>query len=352
MEFYPARHEQSGLSAACLEDGSIAIRRGAEVLSTLRLFVDGFRARYSEWLVEPRLEFSPDGAWLAISYGMGYVYLVEPQTGRVVRELRLFDDVRYEDGSFQDIDTYCYYNEHTRLDFSPSGRWLAVRVRGDFDPQEEDGRTEYFTPLYFRSVFAIDMDRRELAFSHAFDDERPGHENLAVLAFHPAEELLAVGAPGGRFRLLSLPEGRVTVEFSGLIWVPTPAGSATGSWSGSWTGTPWCICPRKRQPTASAGERTEYGGPPGSCPRRRAVKLWERSFCYAALSHRSPNEGAGPPGHRGAGGLLPGADGARRPGRGPGCLGASPARGGRFQPCPRQLFLHDRHAQKGRPAPY
>ena len=127
MEFYPARHEQSGLSAACLEDGSIAIRRGAEVLSTLRLFVDGFRARYSEWLVEPRLEFSPDGAWLAISYGMGYVYLAEPQTGRVVREFRLFDDVRYEDGSFQDIDTYCYYNEHTRLDFSPSGRWLAVR---------------------------------------------------------------------------------------------------------------------------------------------------------------------------------------------------------------------------------
>ena len=33
MEFYPARHEESGLSAACLEDGSIAIRRGAEALS-------------------------------------------------------------------------------------------------------------------------------------------------------------------------------------------------------------------------------------------------------------------------------------------------------------------------------
>ena len=142
----------------------------------------------------------------------------------MVRELRLFDDVCYEDDSYEDIDTYCYYNEHTRLDFSPSGRWLAVRVRGDFDPQEEDGRTEYFTPLYFRSVFVIDMDRRELAFSHVFDDECPGNENLAVLAFHPAEELLAVGVPGGRFRLLSLPEGRVTAEFSSLIWVPDPCG--------------------------------------------------------------------------------------------------------------------------------
>lgn len=224
MEFYPARHEQSGLSAACLEDGSIVIRRGEEVLSTLHLFGDSFELWHNEWLVEPRLAFSPDGNWLAVSYGMGYVWLVESRTGRVAKEFRLFDDVCYEDGSYQDIDTFCYYNEFTRLDFSPSGRWLAVRVRGDFDPQEEDSRTEYFTPLYFRSVFVIDMDRRELAFSHIFDDERPGHENLAVLAFHPAEELLAVGAPGGRLRLLSLPEGRVTAEFRSLIWVPDPRG--------------------------------------------------------------------------------------------------------------------------------
>lgn len=224
MEFYPAEDKASGLSAACLEDGSIVIRRGTGVLSTLYLFGDGFWERYSDWLVEPRLAFSPGGTWLAVSYGMGYVYLVEPRTGRVDRAFRLFDDVCYQDGSYQDIDTYCYYNEHTRLDFSPSGRWLAVRVRGDFDPQEEDGRTEYFTPLYFRSVSVIDMDRRELAFAHVFEDEQPGHENLAALAFRPSEELLAVGAPGGRFRLLSLPGGRVTAEFRGLIWVPDPCG--------------------------------------------------------------------------------------------------------------------------------
>ena len=224
MEFYSVEHERIGLSAACLEDGSVVIRRGTEVLSTLHLFGEGFELRHSYWLVEPRLAFSPDGAWLAVSYGIGYVYLVESQTGRVAREFRLFDDVCYKDDSYQDIDTYCYYNEYTRLDFSPSGRWLAVRVRGDFDPQEEDGRTEYFTPLYFRSVCVIDMDRQELAFTHVFEDERPGHENLAALAFHPAEELLAVGAPGGRFRLLSLPGGRVTAEFRSLIWIPDPRG--------------------------------------------------------------------------------------------------------------------------------
>ena len=93
MEFYPARHEQSGLSAACLEDGSIVIRRGEEVLSTLHLFGDSFELWHNEWLVEPRLAFSPDGNWLAVSYGMGYVWLVESRTGRVAKEFRLFDDV-------------------------------------------------------------------------------------------------------------------------------------------------------------------------------------------------------------------------------------------------------------------
>ena len=99
-----------------------------------------------------------------------------------------------------------------------------MRVRGDFDPQEEDGRREHFTPQYFRSVSVIDMERRTLAFTRSFEDEHPGHENLAALAFHPAEELLAVGAPGGRFRLLSLPEGETAGEFSSLIWVPDPLG--------------------------------------------------------------------------------------------------------------------------------
>ena len=99
-----------------------------------------------------------------------------------------------------------------------------MRVRGDFDPQEEDGRREHFTPQYFRSVSVIDMERRTLAFTRSFEDEHPGHENLAALAFHPAEELLAVGVPGGRFRLLSLPEGETAGEFSSLIWVPDPLG--------------------------------------------------------------------------------------------------------------------------------
>ena len=224
MEICRAEHPRTRRSAVCLEDGCILIREGERLLSTLRLFGAEFQEQTSWWGVEVRLGFSPGGDWLAVSYGLGHVYLAEPETGQAAARFRLFDEVRYEDESYQDVDTYCYYNEHTHLDFSPSGRWLAVRVRGDFDPQEEDGRTEYFTPLYFRSVFVIDMDRRELAFSHVFDDERPGHENLAVLAFHPAEELLAAGAPGGRLRLLSLPEGRVTAEFRSLIWVPDPRG--------------------------------------------------------------------------------------------------------------------------------
>ena len=48
MEFYPARHEESGLSAACLEDGSVVVRRGEEVLSTLHLFGDSFALWYNK----------------------------------------------------------------------------------------------------------------------------------------------------------------------------------------------------------------------------------------------------------------------------------------------------------------
>lgn len=222
MELCRAEHPKTGLSAACLSDGRIVILQGEKRLATLRLFGEHFQEQNDWWSVEVRLKFSPSGAWLAVSYGIGYVYLVEPWTGHVEKEFRLFDGVRYEDDSYQSIDTYCYYYEYTRLDFSPSGRWLAVRVRGAFDPQEEDGWTEHYTPVYFRTLFVLDMDRLELAFSHVFEDESPGYENLAALAFHPEENLLAVGVPGGRFRLLSLPEGAVTGEFRSLIWVPDP----------------------------------------------------------------------------------------------------------------------------------
>ena len=224
MEICRAEHPWTRRSAVCLEDGRILIREGERLLSTLRLFGAEFQEQTSWWGVEVRLGFSPGGDWLAVSYGLGHVYLAEPETGQAAARFRLFDEVRYEDESYQDIDTYCYYNEHTRLDFSPSGRWLAVRVRGDFDPQEEDGRREHFTPQYFRSVSVIDMERRTLVFTRSFEDEHPGYENLAALAFQPAEELLAVGAPGGRFRLLSLPEGETAGEFSSLIWVPDPLG--------------------------------------------------------------------------------------------------------------------------------
>ena len=143
MEFYPARHEQSGLSAACLEDGSVVVRRGAEVLSTLRLFGDGFRARYSEWLVEPRLEFSPDGAWLAVSYGMGYVYLAESQTGRVTAEFSSLIWVPDPRGvrhralvRFVDGDTLVYLSREktaNRLRRGTDGIW---RPAGKLSPEE------------------------------------------------------------------------------------------------------------------------------------------------------------------------------------------------------------------------
>ena len=104
MEICRAEHPRTRRSAVCLEDGRILIREGERLLSTLRLFGAEFQEQTSWWGVEVRLGFSPGGDWLAVSYGLGHVYLAEPETGQAAARFRLFDEVRYEDESYQDIE--------------------------------------------------------------------------------------------------------------------------------------------------------------------------------------------------------------------------------------------------------
>ena len=122
MEICRAEHPKTGLTAICREDGRIVVTQGGEERAVLDLFGERFAEQTGWWGVEVRLGFSPGGDWLAVSYGLGHVYLAEPETGQAAARFMLFDEVRYEDESYQDIDTYCYYNEHTRLDFSQIGR--------------------------------------------------------------------------------------------------------------------------------------------------------------------------------------------------------------------------------------
>lgn len=67
-----------------------------------------------------------------------YTYLINPSEKRLIKRFQLFSDINYEDDSFQSVDLCCYYMQWTRIDFSNTGRYAAVRVRGDYNPQEGD----------------------------------------------------------------------------------------------------------------------------------------------------------------------------------------------------------------------
>ena len=149
----------TGEGVVCVED---SVRK--QILFKIDIFGDRYTYLLYEWNIRPCFFFSPDEKWLIITYGMGYIYFVELATGMICERIRLFEDVDYDANSFEDLDTCCYYNEYTQIDFSASGRYMSARVRGDFDPQESDGRTIMFEPVFFRSVFVFDMKTRKLIF--------------------------------------------------------------------------------------------------------------------------------------------------------------------------------------------
>lgn len=149
----------TGEGVVCVED---SVRK--QILFKIDIFGDRYTYLLYEWNIRPCFFFSPDEKWLIITYGMGYIYFVELATGMICERIRLFEDVDYDANSLEDLDTCCYYNEYTQIDFSASGRYMSARVRGDFDPQESDGRTIMFEPVFFRSVFVFDMKTRKLIF--------------------------------------------------------------------------------------------------------------------------------------------------------------------------------------------
>lgn len=224
-EFYVENKEKT-LAAYCTEDGKVVLKKinTGEVLFIIDVFCENYKEWKAEWCVEPRLAFSPTNEILAVAYGMGWLYLIDIDKKCVCRHFRFFPEVNYENSSFQEIDMCCYYNEYTQLDFSCSGKYLAIRVRVIYDPQESDGRIDLFTPIYMRSVFVIDMDIQEKIFDYYYSDktERYYHENLAVLTFSPDDKILLIGALGGLLKVFELKNGIEVASFEHLGWISDP----------------------------------------------------------------------------------------------------------------------------------
>ena len=210
-------------AAHCTKDGLVQVicLTTEELLFSVRLFRDNFYYLWQEWWVVPNLQFVPNKELLVVTYGMGYLYMIDLKAQKVIKHLRLFEEVSYEDDSFQELDTCCYYMEHTRVDFSPSGKYMVIRVRGDFDPQDSDGRRDLFTPDYFRTVFVMDMDALELIFTYAYShkEKKDYHYNAAVIAFSPGEDVFLTGALGRELKVFEFPDGRELATFENVEWI-------------------------------------------------------------------------------------------------------------------------------------
>lgn len=126
------RAENERYTVTCDDMGNIIIRDKEkdreEVIPSL--FGEDFSYRYIQWNVAAAVYLTPDSRYIIATYGIGHVYLIDPAHKRVIRKIILFEEVCYEDTSYQSIYTGSYYNEVTRVDFSSTGRYAAIRVRG------------------------------------------------------------------------------------------------------------------------------------------------------------------------------------------------------------------------------
>lgn len=209
----------------CTDEGLVFVEDLVEkqILYKFDIFGDRYKYLLYEWNIRPCFFFSPDEKWLIITYGIGYIYFVELASGMIYEKIRLFEDVDYDIHSFEDIDTCCYYNEYTQVDFSSSGHYMCARVRGDFDPQESDGRTTMFNPIFFRSVFVFDMKTREVVFKYSYPEaEEYKATSLGTIAFSPDEKLLVTGVFGGQVKVFDLLSSEELACLEQLEWVGEP----------------------------------------------------------------------------------------------------------------------------------
>ena len=213
----------------CDEEGSIIIKdkETGHERNIPTLFGENYHYWYTQWEMTAHTYITPDCRYIIVTYGIGHIYLIDATTAQIIKKIILFEEIsyNYKDSSFQPIDIGCYYYEYTRVDFSSTGRYAAIRVRGYYDPQSADGLDDYeaATPLYFRSVFLLDLSTLDICFQETFDDVDERYErNIAAIAFSPQDKDFVVGALGNQIKLFSLEDNRCAGKYMSLGWVSDP----------------------------------------------------------------------------------------------------------------------------------
>lgn len=176
-----------------------------------------------------RIFFTPDSKYCIITCDLGNLFFVDLKSGTVTKEYHLFPEISYEkddiDEVYEGINFTGYYDLHTLVQFSRLGRYAAIRVRGQYDPQSTDGwdPDDLITPVYLRSVFVMNMKTGEIIIREYFDDvpEKKGR-NVAAIAFSPRETRFAVGAIGNAIKTFDLKTGKEIGRVADLCWKADP----------------------------------------------------------------------------------------------------------------------------------
>ena len=210
-------------STQCLKDGTIIVKEGPDGKEKFRLclfqeFYRSFHMLLELDTVLPTVYITADDRLLIVGFGMGYLYFINLADGAVIKHMKLFPEVTYEDASYGEIDVQGYYSFETRLDLSGDGRYAVIRVRGEYDPQCGDGE---FSPVYVRSFFLMDMASLEIVFCDDYADVPDnGYLNLGVAAFSPDSRFLAVASLGGVLKVFDLEEKREVYRYEAIEWIP------------------------------------------------------------------------------------------------------------------------------------
>lgn len=199
---YTARVDEKGEVTITDLDGKLAF--------SLDIMPGRYKYLSIEWEIFAQLFFSPDNKYLIVTYGYGYVYIINLEQRIVVKEHKFFGEISYEEDDY--FETPYSFGE-INVQFSANGNYAAFRIRGDYDPNvyEEE------TLIFYRSVHVLDMENLEIAFSYDCGDlEEKTGRNLAVLDFSPNEKYLLTGALGNALKIFDLVEAREIDTFGDI----------------------------------------------------------------------------------------------------------------------------------------
>ncbi len=206
-------------SAELWEDGTILVREGQEERLRLPLFDEFDNTEiYSRGDARPTMFVTENNRILVVGFGIGYLYFIRLPEGKMIKRMKLFPEVSYEDDSYLNIDVQDYYFLGPRLDFSRDGKYAVIRVRGEYDPQSGTGD---FSPVFIRSFFLMDMETLEIVFSDDYSDiPDNGFLNLGVVAFSPDSRFLVTAAFGYTLKVFDLEQKRQVYCCGGVEWIP------------------------------------------------------------------------------------------------------------------------------------